>query len=295
MRLGDVIRLVILAAIWGGSFIFMRIIAPVLGPVLTADARVLIAGAVLLAWFRLTRYAVDWAAHWRHYVIIGAVNSAVPFCLYSFAARHIPAAYSAILNSTAPLFGAVFSALWLGDRLTLRKLAGLLLGAAGVALVAGASATDRLDEWFGWAVAACLAAAICYALAGVYMKRHGSGLKPPAVAGASQWAAGLLLLPILPLAPPSGPVTPFIAANVLGLALLCSAVAYLLYFRLIADVGPTRALTVTFLMPMFGMAWGALFLGESLTWGMAAGCALIVAGTALVLRGPAGRPIGPTR
>jgi drug/metabolite transporter (DMT)-like permease len=284
MRASDVWRLVILSAIWGGSFIFMRIIAPVLGPVLTADLRVLIAGVVLLAYFRLTGFAVDWRRRWRHYLVIGAVNSGLPFCLYAFAARHIPAAYSAILNSTAPLFGAVFSALWLADRLTPRKIAGLVMGAAGVGLVAGVSRTGRLDGSFGWAVGACLLAAVCYALAGVYIKRFASGIPPRAVAGASQMAAGLLLLPILPLAPPNGAITLFLAANVLGLSLLCSAAAYLLYYRLIVDVGPTRALTVTFLMPLFGMLWGVLFLGEAVSLAMAAGCALIVGGTVLVLK-----------
>ncbi len=139
---------------------------------------------------------------------------------------------------------------------------------------------------FGWAVAACLGAALCYALAGIYIKRRAGGARPMAIAGWSQMFAAAALLPLTPFAPPPGTVTPGVIANVLALALLCSAFAYLLYYRLIADVGPTRAMTVTFLMPLFGMVWSVLFLGESVTLPMIAGCALVVGGTALVVRRP---------
>ena len=116
------------------------------------------------------------------------------------------------------------------------------------------------------------------------MKKYAAGAKPMAIAGWSQVAAGIVLLPLVPFAPVRGEITPVVVANVLGLALLCSAIAYLLYYRLIADIGPTRALTVAFLMPLFGMTWGALLLGETITWPMIAGCALIVGGTFAVVR-----------
>jgi drug/metabolite transporter (DMT)-like permease len=149
------------------------------------------------------------------------------------------------------------------------------------------------DLWFGAAVAACLAATLCYAASSIYMKKHAVGAKPLAIAGWSQVFAGLVLLPVVPFAPASGAITPLVVANVLGLALICSSIAYVLYYRLIADVGPTRALTVAFLMPAFGMVWGALFLDETITWPMIAGCALIIGGTGAVLR-PGGqrRPRG---
>lgn len=289
MRTADLIRLTALAAIWGGSFVFMRVAAPALGPFTTAGARVLLAGLLLLAYFRLARFDAQWRRNWRHYALVGVVNSAVPFSLYSYAALHIPASYSVILNATAPLFGAVFAAVWLQERLTARKLAGLALGTAGVALVArgkgGAGA--EVDASFALAVAACLGAALCYALSGVYLKRRAAGVPPMAMAGASQLMAGLALLPLALARPPAGWPSPAVIGSVVALAVLCSAVAYLLYFRLMADVGPARALTVTFLMPVFGMAWGALFLGEAITPGMLAGCALVVGGTFLVLRAPA--------
>ena len=288
MRGSDYVRLLALAAIWGGSFIFMRVLAPALGPVLTACLRVSIAGVVLLAYFRLIGFDPAWRQHWRHYAIIGLVNSGVPFSLYSFAALHIPAAYSAIFNSSAPLFGAVFAALWLGERLTLLKAAGLALGIIGVGLTTwrGHSVSSPM---FLWAALACLTAAMCYGLAGVYIKKFAQGTKPTAIAGCSQLLAGAFLLPVAATQPVPGPITVGIVANMLGLSVVCSAIAYLLYYRLLADVGPTRALTVTFLIPAFGMLWGVLFLHESITTPMLAGCALIVAGTLLVTR-PAAPP-----
>jgi drug/metabolite transporter (DMT)-like permease len=220
---------------------------------------------------------------WRQYLVIGVVNSAIPFLLFAFAALHLPASYMVILNSATPLFGALLSAAFLDERLNATKLAGLVAGAAGVALVSKAGPFDP-DAMFGWAVAACLGAAFCYAAAGIYMKRWAATAKPMAIAGWSQLFAGLGLLPFVPFAPPPGALTAAVVANVLGLALLCSAIAYLLYYRLIADVGPTRAMTVTFLLPLFGMLWGALLLDETITWPMVAGGALIIGGAFAVLR-----------
>ena len=136
------------------------------------------------------------------------------------------------------------------------------------------------------AVAASLGAALCYALSGVWLKKHGAELNSVAVAGWSQLFAGIVLAPIAVFAPLPQSIGPAVVANMLALALLCSAAAYLLYFRLIADVGPTRAMTVTFLMPALGMVWGVMFLGETVTPAMLAGAALIIAGTAAVLRRP---------
>lgn len=284
MTPSHIAQLLILAAIWGGSFLFMRVAAPAAGPVLTAELRVLIAGLVLAAWLRSAGVDLEWRRHWRQYLAIGALNSGLPFLLFSFAALHIPASYSALLNATAPLFGAAFAALWLGEPIGLRSAGGLLLGMAGVALVAAPG--GGLDGPFAlWSVAACLLAACCYGLAGAYMQRRSRGLDARAVAAASQLAAAALLVPVLPLNPWPVTISLVVALNLLALAVLSSALAYLIYYRLLAQVGATRALTVTFLIPAFGMAWGALFLGEAVTPAMLGGAALILAGTFLVLRG----------
>ncbi len=281
MSPASIVLLLALSAIWGSSFIFMRHLAPILGPVMTADMRVLIAGVALAIFFAAIRFKPEWRKNWKHFLVLGMVNSGIPFLLYSFAALYLPGSLEAILNSTAPLFGAIFSAIWLAERLTLRKAAGLVLGIAGVILVSSMDSFERTPMGF-LAVAACLLAPACYALAGIYVKRRASAVKPMAIAGGSQLAAGLVLLPLVFVFPPSQPVTLEVGALTAAFALFCSAVAYLIYYRLISDIGPTRALTVTFLIPVFAMAWGALFLGETITVARIAGAAVILAGTALI-------------
>jgi drug/metabolite transporter (DMT)-like permease len=284
VTLADYARLVLLAAIWGGAFVFLRVAAPVLGPAWTAEVRVLLGGLALLAWLRVTGFDIELRRHARFYLLIGAVNIAAPFALYSYAAMHAPASLLSIVNATAPIFGLAWSALLRDERVTLRKAAGLALGIAGVALIVrppdGAAAGPQL----GPALAAALAACCCYGVTGVLMKRFSSGASPRGMAAGNQLAAALVLLPLLPFLPPLAPLTLVVIANMLALALLASGVAFLLYFRLIADVGATRALTVTYLIPLFGVLWGWIFLGETLPAAALAGGALILAGTALVTR-----------
>lgn len=285
MRPIDIIRLLTLAAIWGGSFIFMRVIAPVLGAIPTANSRVLIAGLVLTLYFKLRKFDPEWKKNWKQYLIIGIIGSGIPFALFAYAAISIPASYEVILNSTAPLFGAVFSWLWLGDKMNSQKMGGLITAAIGVAIVVNLGRTE-LSKTFILAVLACLLASICYGLAGIYIKKFTKDLKPIGIAGGSQLLVGLFLLPLS--------VTHHIDVSlllnlkiilcILGLALICSMLAYLLYYQLIADIGPTRALTVTFLMPVFGMIWGAVFLKEIITLQMILGTITILFGTWLVVK-----------
>ena len=281
----DLARLGLLAALWGASFIFFRVLAPVFGPALTALLRVSIAGIALVAFFRLTGVDLRWRDHALRYVGIGAVNSAIPFTLFGFAALHLPAGYSAILNAATPLFAVLLSALVGGERLTWARGGGLALGIVGVALVTRAGPVVP-DGDFVLAVLACLGATFCYAAVGLYVAQRGRDLATPALAACSQIGAAIVLLPVAfaQPAPALAAITPLVVANVLALALLCSAAAYLLYYRLIADIGASRAMSVTFLIPLFGMLWGSLFLDEEVTAAMIAGCALVIAGTLLVLR-----------
>jgi drug/metabolite transporter (DMT)-like permease len=285
MPLLDVLFLLALAAIWGGSFIFMRYLAPILGPVTTTGMRLLIAGLFLLAVFTATGFRLEWRRNWKRFLVLGIINSGAPFLLYSFAALHIPASLSVILNSLAPLFGAVFSALSRLERLTLRKAAGLVLGIAGVALVSSLGPVSR-SPWALAGVGACVLATVCYALAGVYIRKRALDVKPRALAGGSQLMAGVLFVPLILASPPRGELTLQVGAVTVVFAVLCSAVAFLLYYRLVADVGATRALTVTLLMPAFGMLWGFLFLGERISWMMILGALVILAGTFLVVFPP---------
>lgn len=279
----DILLLGALSAIWGASFIFMRYLAPLIGPVATADTRMLLAGIVLAAAFAVARYRAGWRRNAGHFLVLGVLNSAVPFLLYSLAALVLPASLEAIFNALSPMFGAVFAALWLGERLTARKAVGLALGVAGVIFTSGFSGVE-LDVKTGLAMAGCLLAPACYGLSGVYVKKRAAGVPSLAIAGGSQLFGGLALLPFLFAWPPGpAPLDLRIVLVVAAFALLCNALAYLIYYRLMATVGPTRALTVTFLVPVFSMAWGWLILREPVTWGMATGAAVILAGTWLVV------------
>jgi drug/metabolite transporter (DMT)-like permease len=285
VRPADAARLVALAAIWGASFIFIRVAVVPLGPVATAELRVVLASVTLLAWLGFAGIGLGLREHWRLYLVVGTLNSALPFALWAFSAIHLPASYLVVLNATSPLFGAAVSAVWLRERITARAALGLAAGVAGVGMLVGLGPVQPTPAVL-WAIAAGALAALLYAVAAAYMKHRSSAVDAAAVATGSQLGATLVLAPLLaPLAPVAWP-TPAEWAAVVALGVLCTGIAYLLYFRLIADVGPTRALTVTFLIPLFGMLWGALFLGEAITPVMAAGCALVLAGTALILRRP---------
>lgn len=290
MRNPDLFRLLTLAAIWGASFLFMRIVAPVLGALWTTEIRVAVAGLAMLLLMLATGRAMRFSENWKHYLVVGAINSALPFALFSYAALTLPAGYSAIVNATSPLWGAVIGAVVLREPLTARKLAGLASGVVGVAFLVRLGPAPFTPQLLV-AVLACAAAALCYGIAGAYSKKASVAVPPPLMATGSQLAAALVILPFLPLAPLRGEVTPFIAAIACALALLCSAVAYFLYFRLIADLGPTRALTVTFLIPLFALLWGALFLHEAISLTTLIGCALVVLATWLVVsQGKSRRP-----
>jgi drug/metabolite transporter (DMT)-like permease len=283
VRPADTARLVALAAIWGAAFIFMRVAAPVLGPAWTAELRVLLGALVLLAWFRFARFDAGLRVHWRSYLVVGTVGIAAPFLLYSFASMHAPASLLAIVNSTAPIFGLAWGALFGLERVSGRKALGLALGVAGVALIARPSGVDG-SPMFPWAVAAGLGACLLYGVVGVLIKRFAMGVAPRAMAAGNQLAAAVVLIPLLPFLPPLAVPSALVLANVVALAVLASGVAFFLYFRLIADIGATRALTVTYLIPLFGILWGWLFLGEALPAAALAGGVLILSGTVLVTR-----------
>ncbi len=282
----DVVRLLLLAGLWGGSFAFIRVAVPELGALWLAFARVALAFAALFVLALGRRAVPSFLAHWRSYAVIGIVNSALPFALFSFAEEYIGASTAAVLNATSPFFGAVVAALWLKDALTLPKLAGMGLGLAGVVVLVGWQA-EPLTGTTLVASLACLAAAFCYGVASVYAKRNMRDVPSAAMALYSQLTAAIVLAPALTFVPLPSPPTPLVIGNVVALALGSTALAYLLYFRLIATIGPARALTVTFLIPLFGVLWGYLFLGEPLAVNTLAGCALILGGTWIAARAPA--------
>lgn len=280
MNTGSLVRLFVLSAIWGASFLLIRVGAPVLGPVLLMEARVVLAALFLAAVGRWWRRPLQWRAHWRHYLILGVVNSGLPFLLFGYAALALPASILSILNATSPMWSALIAALWLGTPLSVRTLTGLVLGVVGVALLVGFD-TVTMRPGAGLAIVASLGAAFCYALASNYAK-SAQTVEPLANAHGSMWAASLVMAPLMLFVPVPAMPDVGIAAVVLALGVVCSGVAYLLYFRLIGDIGAAPALTVTFLIPLFGVLFGWLFLDEAVGWHTLAGAAVVIVGTALV-------------
>ncbi len=282
MRPADLLRLLTLAMIWGASFLLIRIAAPVMGPVLLIAVRVALAGLTLLLFARLTGKDLQFRRYWKQYAIIGVINSAIPFVLIATAELQLPASLAAILNATSPLFGAIFAYLWLKDPLTPRKILGLVMGFLGVAVLAGWSPLVLTTGVLIAAVCSLLGAA-SYGLGSVYTKARAGGAPALGMATGSQLAAAVALMPLVPFTLPSAPPGRATIIAVLVLAFVCTALAYIIYFRLVVDVGPLSALTVTFLVPIFATLWGALFLHEQVTLSMIVGCAMIFVGTGLIL------------
>jgi drug/metabolite transporter (DMT)-like permease len=287
---------VLLAALWGSSFMFMLMGATEFGPWATAGLRVAVASAVLLPWLVLRGHWPVLRQHARALMLVGLANAGLPFALYAFALLHISTGVSAILNATTPLFGALVAWVWLKDVPHSGRAVGLAVGFAGVVMLSWPKA-DFSSGGTGWAVLACLGATLSYGIAASATKRFLMGIPPLVTATGSLIGASLgLAVPAAWFWPAQTPsLMAWGAIAVLGV--LCTALAYILYFRLIEQAGPSKTLTVTFLIPVFAMVYGAGLLGETVTGQMVWGGAVILLGVALAtgwLRWPMGRdPDGP--
>ena len=289
-------RLIALGAIWGGSFLLMRIAAPAIGPLPTTFGRVAFAATGLGALVAALRLPFDFRGRLRAAMALGLLNSAVPFMLFAYAARALPAGYSALLNSTVPAMGVVIGAVFFGERATPAKVAGVLLGLAGVAVITQRGPVDVTTPVV-LGIAACLGAAACYAAAGFLARRWvmDRGVDDRLLALGSLLGATAALAPLF-LWQLAGPgvdwsrASPAVWLSIATLGLVCSALAFVLYFRLLADVGPMRSMTVAFLLPVFGVFWGWLLLDEQLTSAHLAGGVLIALSLWLVLKPAAPRP-----
>ena len=275
---------VLLAAIWGSSFLFMRLAVVEFGPLPTAFLRVGIATAFLLPIVLWRGQGAELRRHWRAIGVVGLLNSGLPFVLFAFALQTITTGLSAILNATVPLFGALVAWAWLRDRPGASRALGLVIGFAGVAMLAWDKASFQpgtTGPASGWALLACLAATLCYGIAASATKKHLTGMPALVTATGSQLgASACLLLPALWSWPATLPsARAWLALLVVGV--MCTGVAYILYFRLIEETGPARALTVTFVLPVFAVFYGVLFLDETVSPWMLICAVVIVAGTAL--------------
>lgn len=284
MRPRDIADLLALAALWGASFVFIRMGAHEFGPFALSALRVSIASVVLLP-ILLNRDLVPvLRRHWKPILIVGVINSALPFLLFSYAALSITAGLSSIFNATSPLWGALVARIWLRDHLTPLRVVGLVIGFAGVLWLAWSNvnhAAGFKPGGTGWAVVACIGAALLYGISASFTKRRLSGVAPLAVATGSQvFAAAALAVPAVLWWPQTAPSATAWSA-VLLLGVFGTGVAYILYFRLIANAGPANAIAVTFLIPVFAVVWGWMFLAEQINAVMVIGCVVILLGTGL--------------
>ena len=274
----------LLAAIWGSSFLFTRISAVEFGALPTAGLRVAIAVLFLLPLLALRGQLADLQSHWKLTFVVGILNSALPFAFIAYALLSISTGLSSILNATVPLFGALVAWLWLKDRPHGSRIAGLLIGFLGVSMLAWGKASfkpDAAGASSGWAVMASLTACLCYGIAASFTRRYLTGIPSLALATGSQIGATLVLAPLAWWFWPAQKISTQAWMAVIALGVVCTGIAYVLYFRLIARAGAARALSVTFAIPVFAVLYGVTLLGETVTLWML-GCALvIVLGTAL--------------
>ena len=275
MSAADLARMVTIAALWGASFMFLRIAAPNLGAILSAEIRLVVAGVILYVYARWTREQIGLKQHAWRYFVIGAVGSSVPFALYGFAAMHLPAGLNAIINATSPLYAAIGAALLFGDRLTAVRIAAIIVGAIGVWVLAG-DVVVADSPYAVWALFAALGAAFCYGFGGIVTTLYGPKVSPIVMAGASQLYSALLIAPLLPIVEIPGPITLTAVSAAVALSILASVFGYVMYFQLLEKVGPVRTLYVTFLIPVFGVFWGVVILDEQVTTRALAGGALIL-------------------
>jgi drug/metabolite transporter (DMT)-like permease len=292
MSVPSLIRLIFLGAIWGASFLFTRVVSPEFGAFTTACLRLGIGGVFLALVYKGSAALfkkeenLGLSKHWRTYLGIGIINSAIPFTLFAYAALTTPASYLSILNSTAPLWGTLFTVLIARERVSRSQVLGLILGLTGVTVLTYHPDQTSSDHVPLLGLLAGFAAAGFYGLNGVVVKLKGLKLPTKGLATWSQLMASLsLLLPAL-LFNSAEPalITTEVWLSLAALGALCSGVAYMLYFKLAQDEGPVRSLTVTFLIPVFGILWSKIFLNETITAQMIGGGCLILCGMALTLR-----------
>jgi drug/metabolite transporter (DMT)-like permease len=274
---------VLLAVLWGSSFLFMREGTREFGPAATAWVRVTSAALMLTP---LLLWRGEFAAFqhsWKRTFVAGIFNAGVPFIFYAYALSHISTGLSSILNATTPLFGALIAWLWLGDKLNPSRLIGLAIGFGGVVLLAwhAPSGVTLNEDGSSLAILACLGATFCYGIAGSLIKRYLSTVPALVTTTGSLWGCTLLLAPFAYWTWPQQMPSLHAWGAMLISGSLCTAVAYVLYFRLIASTGPAHAMTVTYLIPVFANLIGIVWLDEIFTPWMMAGGAVILLGTAL--------------
>lgn len=287
MSIKQFLLLLIPSALWGSSFIFMKELAPIFGPVLTATLRIMAAAIFLLVLFAFQQYKIYWKRDWKLFMIIGLGNSAIPFSLYAYAALFIPSSLSVILNSTSPMFGVLFGLILLGNKISWNKIAGVIVGTIGVVLVSSIVTSQSSIEVF-LSVGACITAALLYGWSGAYVKKYAQHIEAKQLTVGSLTFAGAFLFVVSLIMLLTNLNPKVVSEGLLGniglvilFGILCTSIPYIIYYKLLKEVGPTKALMVTYLMPVFGILW-ALIYGEVIGLSMLIGLLVILAGIYLI-------------
>ncbi len=280
MQRKDLYNMLILAAIWGGSFLFMRMSVHELGALPLMGVRTFLAGLLLLPLLIWHKKLPLLLAYWRQIAIVGLFNSALPFVLFAYATKTIPSGTMSVINAVTPLWGAMIAWLWLKDRLPPLRILGLFVGLTGIVILVW----DKLTLQGSGSVLAVIAgvsAPIFYGVAASFTKKYLMKADPLATASGSLMSAGLVLMPFAWWQWPTEPVSLGAWGAALSLTVICTSIAYLLYYKLLLSIGPAKSMTVTFLVPVFGVFWGWLFLSEMINRYVVIGGAVILIGTAL--------------
>lgn len=279
-------RLLVLGAIWGASFPLIRHSVPAFGPAWIIEGRVALGAVAMTILCLIQGRRLPVRGHEKRFMVMGFINSAFPFLCFGFAAQTFSASLLSIFNATTPIFAGILAAIFLKRRVSPLGWFGMAVGLSGVALIGFEGMAVKGDGVFT-ALIACILAPLSYSYASIYVLQQADSIEPVDNAHGSLWAGAIMLLPIALMSPPPVREAGWIdwsAVAMLGLG--CTAWAYMLFFRLLSDVGPVKALSVTFLIPLFGIFWGWLFLGEQVSRLMLGGGLLVLAGSALINLGP---------
>ena len=284
MRAYDAGRWLLLATLWSLQYIFMRMSVPTFGSAIVADGRAIFSALFLVPWMLFVlRQDIGLRPHWRDYLWVALVNNVFPFLCFAYAATGIPASYLAVVNGMVPLWSAVIAAPVLKEPLGTRRIAGFVLGVAGVALIVNLGPI-ALDAHVISAAIAAMAGAFFWGWAGVVIRQRTGRVPAMGLATGSIILCALILSPAWAQLPPPSTWTPTAVGGLVAVGLLCSGLAYLPFFTLVRDIGPTRTLTVGLAVPVLGIFWGWLLLGETVTLPMLLGAGLVLLALGLVMR-----------